>query len=404
MALQLPIYQEGTAPESFGLTNDNVFINTTFQELLGEKVLFKGGLSYTYNQDLTRITAGELVDQFQASQAKAVFSRSWSPNFTLRAGMTTIQQTYSQTFTPIDSSAAIYEVEAPDVLTAVFVEGQWRMGKKWAFRGGLRGEYGQLVNAANVAPRFSMAYQTSTYGQVSMAVGKYYQQPEAQWLAIQKNLEFEHADHYILNYQWDKDRRLFRVEGYHKQYHQLTRFASGIPYDPQSFSSDGNGYARGIEVFWRDRKSIKYGDYWVSYSFLDTERIYQNFPQSAVPSFASRHNLSVVGKYFLNRQNIQLGLTYRYASPRPYFNPNEDVFHGDQTPAYHDISANMTYLFDLWGNFTILHVACSNLLGNEQIFGYRYSEIPDATGSFPGVAVRPPARRFLFIGLFISIN
>ena len=65
------------------------------------------------------------------------------------------------------------------------------------------------------------------------------------------------------------------------------------------------GFAKGIDLFWRDNKSIKSTDYWVSYSYLDSERDYRNYPTKAQPNFANTHNLSVVGKYFIEACNFQ---------------------------------------------------------------------------------------------------
>ncbi|MBM3456407.1 MAG: hypothetical protein FJX80_14925, partial [Bacteroidetes bacterium] len=54
--------------------------------------------------------------------------------------------------------------------------------------------------------------------------------------------------------------------------------------------------------FWRDRKTIKGLDYWVSYSFLNTKRLYLNYPISAQPTFAATHTSSVVLKKFWVKQ------------------------------------------------------------------------------------------------------
>ena len=45
-----------------------------------------------------------------------------------------------------------------------------------------------------------------------------------------------------------------------------------------SYDNSGTGYARGIDIFWRDKKTIPLADYWISYSYLDTKRNYQDFP------------------------------------------------------------------------------------------------------------------------------
>src|SRR5690606_12572305 len=103
-------------------------------------------------------------------------------------------------------------------------------------------------------------------------------------------------------------------------------YTSEIPEYDSDFSNSGFGYAQGVDVFWRDSKSLKNIDYWVSYSFLDTQRRYQNFPQEAQPSFVNRHNFSVVGKYWINDLRSQVGLSYAFASGRNYTDPNQEGF------------------------------------------------------------------------------
>ncbi|MBK8429690.1 MAG: hypothetical protein IPL27_28745 [Lewinellaceae bacterium] len=86
------------------------------------------------------------------------------------------------------------------------------------------------------------------------------------------------------------------MEGYLKTYKNLVKT------DPDTYLSNngGDGYARGIDVFFRDQKTIKRGDYWISYSYLDTKRDYRDFPTSAVPTFAATHNASVVYKHWFS--------------------------------------------------------------------------------------------------------
>ena len=68
-------------------------------------------------------------------------------------------------------------------------------------------------NKANIAPRLSLAYKTGQYSQVSLAVGQFYQTPEKNYLYLNQHLDFELANHLILNYQIIKNDRTFRVEG-----------------------------------------------------------------------------------------------------------------------------------------------------------------------------------------------
>ena len=94
------------------------------------------------------------------------------------------------------------------------------------------------------------------------------------------DLSYERADHYIINYQKITNDRIFRVEGYYKEYDDLALMnADGLNYE-----NAGNGYAKGIELFWRDKRTIKNGDYWISYSYLDTKRNWRNFQHQPFPT------------------------------------------------------------------------------------------------------------------------
>jgi hypothetical protein len=109
----------------------------------------------------------------------------------------------------------------------------------------------------------------------------------------------------------------------------------------------------------------------------------------------------VVGKYFVSKLTTQFGFTYQYASGRPYNIPG-DVFRQDFTKDYHNISANMSYLTNLFGWFTIVHVSVSNLFGFNQVFGYHFVKQPD--GKYISYPVKPESKRFVVLGIFITLD
>jgi outer membrane cobalamin receptor len=243
-----------------------------------------------------------------------------------------------------------------------------------------------------------VAYKPGEKGQFSFAYGTFRQSSANQYLRVNNDLGSEKAEHFIVNYQVITNNRTLRVEAYYKKYSDLVKFKDGDQYQPLS---NGNGYARGVEFFWRDNKSIRNVDYWVSYSFLDTERDYLAFPYAATPSFASKHNFSFVYKHFITQLKAQVGLTYSFSSGRPYYNPNEEKFNHSLTPYYQDVSANISYLPRNW---LIVYVSSTNLLGRDNIFGYEFAQTPDANGVYAGRAVRQAAPRFMFLGVFITIS
>jgi hypothetical protein len=250
----------------------------------------------------------------------------------------------------------------------------------------------------------ALAYKFSSYAQFSAAFGQFYQLPGARFMAHSDQLRNEQALHYILNYQFNKNNRLFRVEAYHKTYDHLIRFDRDFSFVPNGLNNLGYGFARGIDVFFRDQETFDNIDYWISYSYLDTERLYLNFPQAAMPNFASRHNLSVVYKQWVEAIDSQLGVTYTFNSGRPFFDPTQPGFNNRMSPTFHDLSANVSYITSLWGHQTILHLSCTNLLGFNQVFGYQFSNQPNQDGEFNQVPIIPTAPRFAFIGLFVDFE
>ncbi|MCB0705015.1 MAG: TonB-dependent receptor [Saprospiraceae bacterium] len=398
MALEYPDLENMPATSEFDLRNDNLEFNTSFREILGENWSLYAGAAYSDNRD--RIHQGYQLDQHeQTAQSKTTLNFRPSENFGLKIGGEYLFNHFEESFTSADQETHSSLLE--DHFGATFAEAEISWNRKLAARIGIRHERSSLLDAGNLAPRLSLACKTSEFGQVSLAYGSFYQSPENEWLRYQPKLGYEKSTHLMLNYQIIRDDYIFRVEAYHKKYDALVHFPKSEPWLSQN---DGDGYATGLDLYFRDRKTIKNGDYWISYSYLKTEREYLDFPEAAAPRFASPHNLSVVYKHWLPKWTTYLGFTYSFSSPRSYDDPNTVVFNDRQTAAYHDLSFNASYLTQLFGQFTVLYVSASNVLGIEQSFGERFSSTPDSNGEFASIAVRPPAKRFLFVGLFISIG
>jgi len=167
------------------------------------------------------------------------------------------------------------------------------------------------------------------------------------------------------------------------------------------YTNSGDGYAKGFDIFWRDKQTLKYGDYWISYSYLDTKRDYRNFPISATPAFAAKHTLSVVYKYFFPKLNLQAGFTFAYNSGRPYYNPDKpsSEFLTDFTKPYRNLSLNASYLTSIFKSFAVVVFSVTNVLGINNVFTYHYSS--DGTRR---TEVGPTSTRFIFIGTFINIG
>ena len=100
------------------------------------------------------------------------------------------------------------------------------------------------------------------------------------------------ATHYIAQFQRSLNQQTLRAELYYKKYDNLVK-TGVVGFTEAAINNNGFGDAKGFELFWRDKKTIKNFDYWISYSFLDTERDFLNFPFAITPNFAAKHTGNV---------------------------------------------------------------------------------------------------------------
>jgi hypothetical protein len=382
--------------QQYDLGNNYHYLNGFYKNALNTNWIARGGLSYTYLQNNISVDQFHIDEEEKGVHAKTVFEGSLSDKVELKTGAELIQRNYNYVVTTRGLPARAQTFQ--ETISAVFAEADLYTSNNFVARIGGRGEHDNLISKVSVDPRVSLAYKTGTSSQVSFAYGKFRQSPRNNYLRINNDLLSEKAEHFILNYQRIEDNRTFRVETYYKRYNDLVKFQNG---DATLLTNTGNGYARGVELFWRDKESVKKLDYWISYSYLDTQRDYLNFPSSSIPTFASKHNFSVVGKYFIQKIKSQLGATYSFTSGRPYNNPNEEKFNNGRTPNYHDVSFNWSYLPK---PYLIIHFSCTNVLGRNNIFGYEYSTVLNGDGLFNSRPVRQAAPRFLFLAIFITLS
>ncbi|MCZ6594350.1 MAG: TonB-dependent receptor [Bacteroidetes bacterium] len=401
------IQEDINLPEGlhFKLKNINLYSNASYSGELGESWNIMGGGSYTHANSKVGIIDSDIIDIENSAHFKLKLRKRFSNRVKLSMGAEQFLTDFIEEF---ENPFVQARYGFNNNITAAFAEADLIFSRQFAMKLGVRGEYSYLFDQFTVSPRTSLAYKTGTSSQISVAYGDFYQQPLNEILKFQsqlpngqQDLEAQKTQHYILNYQYSARNRIFRAEAYRKQYSELVTFEGEFAVFDSNYANDGDGYARGIDIFWRDNNSIKYVDYWVSYSYLDTKRMYLNYPTEATPSFANTHNLSVVGKYWVGDWKSQFGISYQYASGRSYTNPNEPGFLREKTKAYNSLSINWAYLIS---QQKILYFSINNLPGFTNINSYQYANTPDINGNFNRRAVRPAADQFFFIGFFWTIS
>lgn len=383
----------------FGLRNRNLYFNGSYKEMLDNNWSISGGMSYTNDHSNIGIQEDKVVDNENSAHIKMKLKKHFSNRFKLSFGAEYFITDFKEDFK--GKTAGNHKYGFDNNIFGAFAEADIFFSKELATKVGVRIENSELLNQFTVSPRASIAYKTGKNAQFSLAYGRFYQNPKNEYLKFNTNFEAENTSHYIANYQYVKNRQIFRVEAYYKQYRDLVKFNTNFVSPTANFSNDGSGFAKGVDVFWRDGKNIKNLDYWVSYSYLDTERDYRNYPTQARPNFASKHNLSVVGKYWVDGWKSQIGMSYNFASGRTYTDPNVGGFLNQQTKNYNSVSLNWAYLIS---QQKILYFSVNNVFGTRNVFGYNYKNTPNVNGMFERQAIIPNADRFFFVGFFWTIS
>ncbi|MFP3596531.1 TonB-dependent receptor [Chryseobacterium sp. SIMBA_029] len=397
------------------LKGKNTYHNLSFRQKFG-KYLFNAGASYSYNQsDLNFSTQTSDVESDRTKlltdgnyiNFKAVLERKINKISALRGGFE-----FNNTDEKLNFEAVNKDYK--DLISSVFAETDLGFSNALSAKIGVRAEHSSFLDKNNIAPRLALAYRLATNWTTSLAYGLFFQNPESKYINGPADLDFQKSQHYILQIQRASEGRSLRLEAFYKKYDQLVKTINITPDVSQNqqiqsaFNNDGYGYAKGLELFWRDKKTFDNIDYWISYSFLDSKRDFMNYPVSLKPNFASAHTLSAVAKRFIPEWKLGVNLSYTYSKGRPYYdiltqNTTNIIRHEGSLKDYNALNISFNYLPNLGKkdskSFTVFVLSISNVLGAKNVYGYNFS-MDGARSS----AVVPPVNTFVFVGAFISFG
>ena len=398
------------------LKGQNMYHNLSYKEKFGKYLVNIGG-SYTYNSN--DLNFANLLNQVEINQTKInsqsnyingklVVERKFGIN-TLRAGVE---------FNNADEKMnyGFYEKNYKDLISSAFAETDLIFTNDLSAKIGARTEHSSYLDKWNFSPRVALAYRISKEWTTSLAYGMFYQNPESRYL-ISNNFDFQRADHYIFQVQKNADGRNLRFEAFYKNYDKLIKTSSisnesssspNNQYTQFADNNSGRGFARGIELFWRDKKTFKDIDYWITYSYLDSKRDFLNYPFSLAPNFASKHTLNVMAKKFIMDWKTGFNMSYTYAKGRPYYdiisNNGENILRNQgKLKDFSGLNFSVNFV-PIVGkkdskSFTVFVLSINNILGNKNVYGFNYS----ADGN-TRTAVRPPVNTFVFVGVFVSFG
>jgi vitamin B12 transporter len=408
--------------DKFKIHNTNMYHNLSWKENLPNKWKIFLGVSYTNNTDdiyagmqntskTDVILSGLEFKKFGVDNegnyfnGKLVLEKKLKGLSALRFGSEYNFSNDKVTYTAYDGNK--YPATVKEQIKSLFAESDLYATNELAVKAGVRFEHSSILNKANIAPRLSLAYKLGKGTQASLAYGIFYQNPERRYLPSPNELVFMKATHYIAQFQRSLNQQTLRAELYYKKYDNLVKTGI-VGFAEAAINNNGFGDAKGFELFWRDKKTIKNFDYWISYSFLDTERDFLNFPFAITPNFAAKHTASLVTKKFVQKLKMNFNASYNYSSGRPYYNIGFDgtnyKFNDRGTvPDFHNVSFAINYLPKIGKtdakSFAVYVLQVSNIFNIKQTFGYQYSY-----NGYRKEAIVPTSRMFVYIGAFISFG
>ncbi|OOG70561.1 TonB-dependent receptor [Algoriphagus sp. A40] len=377
------------------LTNNYTYAQTNWRKTYENGWTLFSGVSFSHNKDFISYDDLDVERKNNLTHVKFSTIKDFSDRFSAKTGVEYFIHDYSEKLVEEDLDRSFEENEA-----YLFTEWDWYLTKKFVLRGGLRAGHSKLVVDQWLDPRASLAYKISEFGTLSLAAGRFHQLPVDNFRVLDVTLKNSESKHLILNYLFQNDGRTFRAETFYKSYDQLVKF-EGYPQNPQNLRNEGSGFAKGFDVFFRDQKTFKNTDYWVTYSFVDSERSYNQFETNVQPDFAPTHNFSVVVKHFIVKLKSQLGASYSFNDGYTYTDPNFSGEMNSKTSAYQNLSISWSYLPK---PNLIIHAAVTNVLGTENIFGYSFARNPNEQGQFESLPIGQTAPRFLFVGVFLTLS
>lgn len=376
-------YQADAANRLFALGEDNVYLNTTFRKRTAAGWNWFAGAAFSfYNQQVGSVSIGgdSWNERQQELHLKAKTMKQLSPWLKLDVGVESFLRRYESQYhlVAIDNRNKMNPTVEACFATATLYP-LANLKTEISFRT----EYTSLNRKVNFSPRLAVNYTWNDW-MFSVTVGRYTQLPENRYLIQQPSLLSETCLQYNVGAQYEAVGRFYKVEGYYKKYNRLTLCT------PVGLTSDGYGSSKGVDLFFCDPTLFKNVEYQLAYSFNLSRRKCQEYTELTMPQYATRHNASLVVKYSLPRLRTIIGLTDRFASGRPYHNPNRPGLMNDEVKPYHTLDLGITYLAS---KKVIVHASASNILGRKNEFG-----------RIDGQPVLASSDHFFYLGVFITIG
>lgn len=380
---------EGDERRLFALTEDNIYVNATFRYRAAGRWDWFAGAAYSYyNREVggAAVSGDNWLERQQELHLKTKMSKRFSSVFRLDMGVESYIRNYRNHY--LYSSMDDANQMSPTISAGFFSAAYYpveRLKAELSFRT----EYTSPNRKINFSPRLAVNYY---WGDVMLSgiVGRYTQLPENDWLVRSRKLMSEACMQYNLGMQYGYEGRFYKAELYYKDYNRLVLEETDTETGSVLLTSGGYGYSRGIDLFFRDRVSIKNLEYQLSYTYNISKRKYQRCSELTTPQYATRHNAALVVKYSLSRLHSIISLTNRFSTGRPYHNPLLPGLMNDEVKPYNSLDVGVTFLAS---KKVIIHASASNILGRKNEFG-----------KVDNKAVMASSDHFFYVGVYVTLG
>lgn len=380
---------EGDECRLFALTEDNIYVNATFRYRAAGRWDWFAGAAYSYyNREVggAAISGDNWLERQRELHLKTKMSKRFSSVFRLDMGVESYIRNYRNHY--LYSSMDDANQMSPTISAGFFSAAYYPMERLKAELS-FRTEYTSPNRKINFSPRLAVNYY---WGDVMLSgiVGRYTQLPENDWLVRSRKLMSEACMQYNLGMQYGYEGRFYKAELYYKNYNRLVLEETDTETGSVLLTSGGYGYSRGMDLFFRDRVSIKNLEYQLSYTYNISKRKYQRCSELTTPQYATRHNAALVVKYFLPRLHSIISLTNRFSTGRPYHNPLLPGLMNDEVKPYNSLDVGVTFLAS---KKVIIHASASNILGRKNEFG-----------KVDNKAVLASSDHFFYVGVYVTLG
>lgn len=380
---------EGDERRLFALTEDNIYVNATFRyRAAGGWDWFAGAAYSYYNREVggAAVLGDNWLERQRELHLKTKMSKRFSSVFRLDMGVESYIRNYRNhyLYSSMDDANRMSPTISAGFFSAAYYPVE-RLKAELSFRT----EYTSPNRKINFSPRLAVNYY---WGDVMLSgiVGRYTQLPENDWLVRSRKLMSEACMQYNLGMQYGYEGRFYKAELYYKNYDRLVLEETDTETGSVLLTSGGYGYSRGIDLFFRDRVSIKNLEYQLSYTYNISKRKYQRCSELTTPQYATRHNAALVVKYSLPRLHSIISLTNRFSTGRPYHNPLLPGLMNDEVKPYNSLDVGVTFLAS---KKVIIHASASNILGRKNEFG-----------KVDNKAILASSDHFFYVGVYVTLG